>query len=1423
MPDKLAILQAQAIIADLKNVESQAKSLNTTFKETVKITDKISKSFNTGKIRDYTAAIRELNSVTTQHVNIERQLADALNRTARLEQQQARLQTEQARTRRELAEASRSESRARQQAAREAAAEERQNRNSSSAHRQLTKEVREARQRARDYGAEMLNLKERLRQGTITQREYSQQMTELRKKFRESTQEAIRLERQLRQLNQQTLPANQRGGALAGRVTDIIKGVGLLSLAQKGFSSLTNAAYKMGAAFYETAVKLETLRFAQKAVFKTNEEVAKQNLFLTTIANKYGIEITGLTQAYTQFSASAQGTTLEGEKSKVIFDAVAKSSAMLGVSAEDTNGVLRALGQMMSKGKVQAEELRGQLGDRMAGAFRLFADGMGVSTAELDKMLKDGKVITEDVLPKFADQLNKKYSLGIEGVDTKQADIARIKNEWTDFVDAVENKSGIVAGGINMAATAIVTLLQALKPSKEVTVIEQQQLKLNELGIQLRQNWNDESKRKDLINEMIQINPFFLNGLDKEKVTLEEIAKRIQDVNVQYVQKIALQEQEDKIKELVKDQALNYRDLAQVINDNAIAYNALSTGAKNAIDEFSRGAIDYNKAYAGIISSTKAGSEERRKAISILKDMNLVFEKETWHGFNRVRGIKDTNAAIKSASTEYNNLVTATNKMLGVQGQLIHMNGLTAQSFNKVGDAIKNQRKAGMEVIKAAQGRGDKHVLLNNVWRSQKKDGSWFTTNKKETDGWYMENGDLIKRKPVSLPPKEEKAKKPKASSLSAAQKDFIMIAQGERDTALADVEKARLDGEIGGYEVYLQKKFDITIKYNEKIQNYLKGFTAKERQIQGAAYKKAVEAAVQLNKEIFDERSKNLEANYKRRKNDIDRGYKAVDQDQNISDVDKLKKQIELDTQLIKETSEYYDKLKNIAEKAGERIIDIERARDEEIGKIEDKRLQRINSIPEAVRADIESQASLIASNKELSFEKQKQLILTNKRLNAEERSFQLSVLEKENDIKINEQEIEKQRKIRDSIINRLADEKSVGLPGIPTKEEINLLAETEAIIERLTSANIQNKKDLDLINIEKMAKGFEPIVNMISGGLNDLGLNRISDQFTKMYQKILTEGKDFSMSTKEIFEAAGAVVADFAQIFTNAQKERTISALDEQLKYSQQTTEQELKFVNDRLEALNSLDELTAEQISERNRLEDEARVYQDQQRQREKLIETQKARAEQKAASQQALINGALGASLAIATYPFPASLVPAALALGFGIAQSIAIMSKDPVPKYYRGRKGGKAEFADVNEFGPEMITSDDGYIKSLGSGTGTKRTWLDEGDIVYTADQTKQILKTMGTSAKIGSKVYQNVARQSMIAPQVSIVNNYRDNSDAIAEKLGKRFDSTFARYTHPTVIEIDGKIIMYRGANHGQLIGYRDENGEFKSVKNDTN
>jgi tape measure domain-containing protein len=106
------------------------------------------------------------------------------------------------------------------------------------------------------------------------------------------------------------------------------------------------------------------------------------------------------------------------------------------LSNDDLKGSLNALSQMISKGTVSAEELRGQLGERLPGAFNLAAKAMGVTTAELGKMLENGEIMAGDLLPKLALELNKTFGDKITGnVDSLQASTNRLSNTFTTAIN----------------------------------------------------------------------------------------------------------------------------------------------------------------------------------------------------------------------------------------------------------------------------------------------------------------------------------------------------------------------------------------------------------------------------------------------------------------------------------------------------------------------------------------------------------------------------------------------------------------------------------------------------------------------------------------------------------------------------------------------------------------------------------------------------------------------------------------------------------------------------------------------------------------------------------------------------------------------------------------------------------------------------
>lgn len=140
-----------------------------------------------------------------------------------------------------------------------------------------------------------------------------------------------------------------------------------------------------------------------------------------------GLDLRSTAKSFALFNAAAKGSALEGDAARDIFESVSIAATALQLDAYDTRGAMRALEQMISKGNVQAEELRGQLGERLPKAFALAAQAMGVTTSRLNDMLENGEVLAVDLLPKLAAILREDYTAGAQlGAQALSSDINRL-------------------------------------------------------------------------------------------------------------------------------------------------------------------------------------------------------------------------------------------------------------------------------------------------------------------------------------------------------------------------------------------------------------------------------------------------------------------------------------------------------------------------------------------------------------------------------------------------------------------------------------------------------------------------------------------------------------------------------------------------------------------------------------------------------------------------------------------------------------------------------------------------------------------------------------------------------------------------------------------------------------------------------------
>lgn len=196
----------------------------------------------------------------------------------------------------------------------------------------------------------------------------------------------------------------------------------------------------------DTAKETARVNIALKNVSGTAAAYADNQKFLMRLAKTYGVEINALTEGFTKFKAAADISNMSMEDQRKIFESVSRTAVAFGMSAEDQKGVFLALSQMMSKNKVQAEELRLQMAERMPVAIQAMAKAAGVTVSELDNLMKQGKVMSSEVLPKFADALNGM----VPNVDTDNLNksITDFRNAFTRMTSEL-NVGGMLKGVVD--------------------------------------------------------------------------------------------------------------------------------------------------------------------------------------------------------------------------------------------------------------------------------------------------------------------------------------------------------------------------------------------------------------------------------------------------------------------------------------------------------------------------------------------------------------------------------------------------------------------------------------------------------------------------------------------------------------------------------------------------------------------------------------------------------------------------------------------------------------------------------------------------------------------------------------------------------------------------------------------------------------
>ena len=414
--------------------------------------------------------------------------------------------------------------------------------------------------------------------------------------------------------------------------------------------------------------------------------------FVRSESQRLGLDLATAAEQFGKLTAASKGTALEGKATRDIFSSMSEAATVLGLSADQTRGALNAFQQMISKGKVQAEELRGQLGERLPGAFSLAARAMGVTTAELDRLLVAGKVTAEDLLPKLSIELNKTFGPQAElSAKSLSSQINRMNTAIFDLKIAV-GESGLInflSSGIELA-TKLANALTGVFGGQKLDPIQKQ--------ISLIQELEEELIHIQGLNSIIPISDFLFSKKDQD-----ELKFRIESAT----------EDLQKMKEAIASDATSETVVAAVSKDA----EKLSVATKKTISDAERflaslkkeaetaglTAVEIKRLEAAHLGVSKAANP----LISRIEQVNAELDQQKASAKSLADDLQKIASITESVKTKEERLIdtqTELNRLLNLPNS-----NLSIETYNR---ALKKAQEETSEVAKVTRSVADETSQL---------------------------------------------------------------------------------------------------------------------------------------------------------------------------------------------------------------------------------------------------------------------------------------------------------------------------------------------------------------------------------------------------------------------------------------------------------------------------------------------------------------------------------------------------------------------------------------------------------------------------------------------------------------------------------------------------------------------------------------
>lgn len=246
---------------------------------------------------------------------------------------------------------------------------------------------------------------------------------------------------------------------LAGNIGTVVAAFAAMPIIGQAIGMLR----QFGGAAIQAAIAADKLNTSLN--FTTRGKAKETIAFADATAERLGVSRSAAIDGMARISAAGRGKISEADQ-RELMTGLSMAGTTFGMNQEEMSGSNNAIAQMLSKGKVQAEELRGQLGERLPGAFGIAARSMGMSEEELNKQLELGNVSAKDFVPKFAKQLQAEFGAGAEEAGKNlQSSLIRLENALERLKIASGNA---IAPAFKVAVDAAAIGVNALSKAMEI-------------------------------------------------------------------------------------------------------------------------------------------------------------------------------------------------------------------------------------------------------------------------------------------------------------------------------------------------------------------------------------------------------------------------------------------------------------------------------------------------------------------------------------------------------------------------------------------------------------------------------------------------------------------------------------------------------------------------------------------------------------------------------------------------------------------------------------------------------------------------------------------------------------------------------------------------------------------------------------------